>query len=689
MGTTFEKQLYKPYASWNLILLTSLLTMLYYSGVIADNPPQKTVLALLIDEEVKIDGKLDESAWQKAVPGDNFVQYDPVNGEKPIFDTEIRILYDNHALYLGALMFDPHPDSIPTGLGERDDWSMAADFFAITLDPYNTGLSGYEFWISSSGIQVDKYVAIGESNGFNWNAVWETDVEKTENGWVAEIRIPYSALRFPVKEIQEWGAIFWRYNSRYSEWSTWKHIDPEINGTLKQAGKIEGLKNIEPPVRLAFYPYVSTYAERNTANHWGYSWTGGMDIKYGLNESFTLDMTLVPDFGQVQSDEQELNLTPYEIQYDEKRQFFTEGMDLFNRGRIFYSRRIGGIPSGYYDVEDQLQENEKTVINPGESRMINATKLSGRTNSKLGIGFLNAMTSETKAVILDTLSGQSRDYVTQPFTNYNVIVFDQGLKNNSYISFINTNVSMPHAKLSANVTGTEFRLVEKSNHYALDGRFNISQKYNSKSHPVTGNEYFIRASKVSGKYRFGAYRIVRTHHYDPNDLGYLQRNNENFNAAYVSYYSFKPVWIFMNWFTTVELQHSSLCSPSRFSQFNIDLMSNATLKNRTEVGFFARFFPDEKHDYYEAREEGRQFIKPATAHLNVWMVPDYKKVFGVATTVAASSSYNYTLRQRNYYFEINPRYRPNDKLRLGYSFANFYRARDIGYVDNISDYIIF
>lgn len=655
----------------------------------ADNPPQNRIMAVFLEEEVKIDGRLDEETWKKTLPGSNFVQFEPVNGEKPLFVTEVRILYDHSSLFIGAMMYDPFPDSIPRGLGERDDWSMAADFFAVTIDPYNTGLSGYEFWVSASGVQVDKYVAIGESNGFNWNAVWESAVEINDKGWSVEMKLPYSALRFPAEEIQEWGAIFWRANSRYNEWSTWNHINPEVNGTLKQAGKIEGLKGISPPVRLGLYPYVSAYAVNNTNKNWGYSWTGGMDIKYGLNESFTLDMTLVPDFGQVQSDDQQLNLTPYEIQYDEKRQFFTEGMDLFNRGKIFYSRRIGGVPSGYYDVEDQLGENEKVISNPAETRMINATKLSGRTNKMLGIGFLNAMTSGTRALIKDTLTGESREYITQSFTNYNVIVLDQSLNNNSYVSFINTNVGIPGVRQSANVTGTEFRLVEKSNNYAIDGRYNLSQQYDKVQHPEFGHEYYLKASKVSGKYRFGAYRIVRSNHYDPNGLGYLQRNNETFNAAYLSYYSFKPVWVFLNWFTTLELQHSSLYSPVRFSQFNIDLMSNATLKSRTQVGMFARFFPDEKHDYYEAREEGRVFIKPATAHINLWFVPDYKKVFGVATTLAASTSYNYSIDQRNYYFEISPRFRPNEKLRIAYSFENFYRGQEIGFVDNISDYIIF
>ena len=584
------------------------ISVLIHHKAAADNPPEKTLMALPVQEIIKIDGRLTENAWMQAPPESGFVQFEPDNGNKARFDTEVRVLYDNSALYIAAQMYDPRPDSILCGLGERDDWSMASDFFAVTLDPFNTGLSGYEFWVSSSGVQVDKFVAINEGNGFNWNAVWESDVALNDQGWAAEIRIPYSALRFPATDVQEWGVIFWRSNGRYNEWSTWKHIDPEQNGILEQAGKIEGIRDIKPPVRLALYPYVSAYAENNVNNKSGYSYTGGMDIKYGLNESFTLDMTLVPDFGQVQSDDRVLNLSPYEIQYDEKRQFFTEGMDLFNRGRIFYSRRIGSRPSGYQDAEDQLKPTEKITENPAETRMINATKISGRTNSGLGIGFLNAMTSPSRAVIKDTVSGNTREYTTQPFTNYNVLVLDQSLKNNSYISFINTNVAMPDDKSAANVTGTEMRLVEKANTYALDGRFNLSQRYSDYDRPVFGHEYFLRISKVSGKFRYGGYRTVRSDRYDPNDLGYLQRNNETCNGAFFGYYHFNPVWIFRNWFTRIELLHSSLYAPSRFSQFHIDLMSNATLKNLTRIGLFMRFFPSEKHDFYEAREEGRVFI---------------------------------------------------------------------------------
>ncbi|MCD4735659.1 MAG: carbohydrate binding family 9 domain-containing protein [Bacteroidales bacterium] len=669
--------------------LTLSFTILFYLKIDAENPPQKILSAFRIEESIKIDGNLNEEAWDNAISGSGFVQFQPDNGKKPMYDTQISLLYDHTSIYIGAFMYDPSPDSIRRGLGERDDWSMDADFFAVTLDPFNTGLSAYEFWVSASGVQVDKFVSVGFDGGFNWNAVWESEVSITEQGWIAELKIPYSAIRFPNQEVQEWGAIFWRANSRHNEWSTWKHIDPEQNGFLEQAGKIEGIEYITPPARLAFYPYLSTYAEHNVNNKWGYSYSGGMDIKYGLNESFTLDMTLVPDFGQVQTDDKVLNLTPYEVKYDEKRQFFTEGMDLFNRGQVFYSRRIGSTPIGYYDVEDELIDNEEIVENPAETKMINATKLSGRTTKGLGIGLFNAMTAETRAIIEDTITGEKREYLTQAFTNYNMFVLDQSLKNNSYVSFINTNVMRPGNTWSANVTGTEFRLVEKSNNYAVNGRVNISQNYDQQGHPEYGHEYFIKASRVSGKYRFGVYRQVRNNTFNPNDLGYLQRNNEASNAAYLAYYNFKPVWIFLNWFSRLEFQHSGLNNPNKFAQFNIDFVSEGTLKNHTQIGFFTRFFPVKKNDYYEARADGRKFIKPPTIHLNTWVVPDYKKMFGVKIIAAASTSYNYSINQRNFYIEINPRFRLNEKIRFGYSFENFFRGNEIGYVDEVSDYIIF
>ena len=174
---------------------------------------------------------------------------------------------------------------------------------------------------------------------------------------------------------------------------------------------------------------------------------GGLDLKYGINESFTLDMTLVPDFGQTIFDDQILNVSPFEVRFNENRSFFTEGTELFNKSRLFYSRRIGASPS----LSPDTNENEIVTETPASVQLLNASKISGRTSKGLGIGFFNAITEKTYATIEDTLTGETREELIEPLSNYNVLVLDQVLKNNSYITFTNTNVSKQGATRNANV----------------------------------------------------------------------------------------------------------------------------------------------------------------------------------------------------------------------------------------------
>ncbi|KAF0190357.1 MAG: hypothetical protein FD166_3819, partial [Bacteroidetes bacterium] len=263
-------------------------------------------------------------------------------------------------------------------------------------------------------------VAEPEEFDDSWNAVWESKVCRNDKGWIAEIRIPYSALRFPKKPVQEWGINFSRMTRRYSEFSHWSPINVKEQGFVHQCGLLKGISDIDSPLRLSLYPYISSYLDNYGGSN-SYSINGGADIKYGINESFTMDMTLIPDFGQVKSDDKVLNLSPFETYYDEKRQFFTEGTELFNRAGLFYSRRIGGEPIGYGKAYEGLDSNEVVEKNPSTAQLYNATKISGRTKSKLGIGFFNAVTAPAHARILDTLSKNERLVNTQPLANYNVV----------------------------------------------------------------------------------------------------------------------------------------------------------------------------------------------------------------------------------------------------------------------------
>ncbi|OFX50505.1 MAG: hypothetical protein A2046_10675 [Bacteroidetes bacterium GWA2_30_7] len=415
-------------------LILILFINILYTSIFSQT--KKSIKALYTTENIKVDGFLNEVIWNKAEKSSDFIQFEPLNGAKASEKTDVMILYDNSAVYIGAMLYDKSKDSIYKELGKRDNAEVNSDLFMVGINPYNDGLNVVGFMVTAAGVQIDiKYN--NDNEDFSWNAVWFSNIQILDSGWSVEMKIPFSALRFPKKTVQEWGFNALRQVRRNRELSSWNFVDKKMNSVTKQYGIITGIENIKPPLRLSATPYMSYYLQHNEQQQLNYRINGGLDVKYGINESFTLDMTLIPDFGQVKSDDKILNLTPFETFYGENRPFFTEGTELFNKGNIFYSRRIGGEPLNYNTVNENLAQGEKIKFNPAETKMINATKFSGRTKNGLGLGFFNAMTNKTDAIIIDSVGNEFK-VETQPFTNYNMIVLDQSLRNNSYVSIINT-----------------------------------------------------------------------------------------------------------------------------------------------------------------------------------------------------------------------------------------------------------
>src|SRR5690606_19222008 len=307
------------------------------------------------------------------------------------------------------------------------------DFFFILLNGYNDRQQCLQFIVTAAGVQYDAKMTNGNEDS-SWNGVWYSAVKINAESWVTEMFIPYSEIRFPEKEIQIWGLQmereFRRTRTRYS----WNPVDNTKGAFSIYDGEIHGIKNIDTPTRLSFQPYVSTYLN----NYDGESelvFNGGMDLKYGINDAFTLDMVLIPDFGQTKFDNAVLNLSAFEVQYAEQRPFFTEGTELFNKGNLFYSRRIGGSPTG----NPALGENETLTEYPARVDLINAFKISGRTEKNLGIGIFNAVTERTYAKIHNSETNQTRKALVEPLANYNVLVLDQRFGQNNSVSFVNTN----------------------------------------------------------------------------------------------------------------------------------------------------------------------------------------------------------------------------------------------------------
>ena len=352
--------------------LLVVLTVSIVKAQINQNP--KSITAIRIQNAPTINGILDEGFWQTANTAKDFVMFKPGNGEKEPNEkkTIVKVVYDDEAVYFGALLYDSDIKNIPLQSATRDNFSQA-DWFGIMLNPLNNGQNDTEFFIQATGNQGDAKSNINGED-FSWNGVWESAVKIDEEKWVVEVKIPYAALRFSNQNIQTWGLNFHRGIQSTKEQYVWNPIDKTKGNIQQYAGVLKGIKNISPPIRLSFSPYASaSYTNYNGNNKFDTNF--GMDVKYGINESFTLDATLIPDFGQTAFDDVTLNLGPFEKRFSEKRAFFTEGTDLFNKGNLFYSRRVGNEPSTSVNEEEDIANNEELVDSPINVKMINAIKI--------------------------------------------------------------------------------------------------------------------------------------------------------------------------------------------------------------------------------------------------------------------------------------------------------------------------
>ena len=664
--------------------------------------PKRQLQAVRITESIKLDGLLDEAVWQQATAANDFIQNRPNPGPHEKHPTEVRILYDDANLYVGAVMHDVNADSIPQELSARDDFGNT-DFIAIFLDTYHDKLNGYGFFVTTGGVQMDCRYSPAGGEDFAWNAVWESRTAIRGTDWVAEMRIPYSAIRFSATAEQLWGLNFMRRRKRENQDFFWNEVRPAVDGFVNQWGELKGVRDIKPPLRLSLTPYVSSYVNHNPLNAEGTrrtttSFNGGADIKWGINESFTLDATLVPDFGQVQSDNQVLNLSPFEVQFNENRQFFTEGTELFNKGNLFYSRRVGATPIGFDDVEAQVGTNEKLVKNPADTRLLNATKISGRTSKGLGVGLFNALSNDVYATIRNTETGEERSVKTQPFSNYSIAVLDQSLKNNSYVSLINTNVTRAGSTYDANVTGGLFRFANKKNSYALDGRIVYSRRrgkvFGSEKEidDQDGYKYQIGFGKISGALTWGFNQGIESDRYNPNDLGILFGNNNISQNIYVNYNKYKPFWKVNNLYTWSEITQSLLYKPTRYQDIGIAGGAQTTFtKSFITTGFNVNIDPT-KNDFYEPRvfPLGEYYVRvPSSVNVGGFMSTDYRKklawdVNGGIRTYAEDDRLPRP-RRMGYGLAVSPRYRVNNKLNFRYNIEWDYKLNQIGYVNGGMD----
>jgi hypothetical protein len=631
----------------------------------------RSLQAIKVSSPPKIDGVLDDPAWQKPLPATDFIQNFPSFGAPASQKTEVRVVYDNDAIYIGAHLYD-NPALIRRQITARDDeLQKDLDYFSVFLDTYDDEQNGFQFLVTSSNVQSDARLGPNLATATDygdktWDAVWESQVSIVSDGWIVEMRIPYLSIRFAKKNTQDWGIQFLRTIRRNNETSFWNPVDPSVNGFVNQFGRLKDLAEINPPLRLNFSPYVST-GLRSTAlgdtykNEWLKN--GGMDVKYGINESFTLDATLVPDFEQVISDNVVNNLTPYEVKFDDYRPFFTEGTEIFNKSGLFYSRRIAGIPTGYQQViKDAMADpNIEIIKNPARTQLINGVKFSGRTRDKSGIGVFNAITAPMYAVIRDRTTGFSKKVLTEPLANYNILVFDQALRGQSYITFTNTNVIRDRSGRDANVSGIDFSLFDKSNTYNVRGYGHYSRVM--MDNPYGGYNTSLRVGKVSGKIQYYLQNVIRSDKYDPTDLGYQQTANLNTNTGSIGYYQFTPTRSFLNYSYVLRTDYRRLYRPNRFSDLTVSLTGTWTLRNFWETNLAIGYLPDQ-HDYFVLDTPYVKYARrPAYGYVNLFGNTDVRKKFLFTYNIYLSDFFN-SSNKSYHILEGDARYRFGNKFSI-------------------------
>lgn len=647
----------------------------------------RSCIAVRTKQAPQIDGKLNESEWNLAEGTGDFIQNRPDEGKPATQKTIVKILYTDFAVYVGAWCFDTSPDSILKQLGRRDEGDLNADNFYFKIDPYNNQQDAYQFGVYASGVQLDS-----KFSDYTYDAVWHSKVTIDDKGWYVEMEIPYSAIRFPATDIQEWGLQFTRSVRRIREFQMWAIVPSIAPNPQLYWGHLKGIENVKTPVRLSIVPYLALSYDHNPLynENGSYSYSDatsynfGADVKYGIDDRFTLDLTLLPDFGQVQSDQIIKNLSYREVVYDENRPFFKEAIELFSKGNLFYSRRIGKTPDGFYTVFDNLADNETVIENPAQAKLLNAMKISGRTDQGLGVGFFNAVTDNTYAIVKGT-DGSSRKVLTEPFTNYNIIVLDQQFKNNSNIYFSNASTIRRDDFDDANVSSAGIRLSNKKNTFMASGDGVLTMRF-SENHEIEGNsfnnalgyKYSIGAEKLGGIMMYGAYRNVTSPDYNATDLGYYRVPGQNNTEAFFRFNRYKP-WKFIresynsfNVFITDDFSTGKIGDNS----ISCNLFANLMSWNAVFMGGGAQLY--RPYDFYEARTQGQLFRGLRYYYAYAGISTDYRKKVAVDYTFNISNFIDeYTFF--GYENSLGFRFRPNDKVFLTYDVSYNFDPFNVGY----------
>jgi hypothetical protein len=545
----------------------------------------------LTTEKPIIDGVLNDPCWKTGEWAGEFTQWIPHEGAKPSQPTQMRILYDDKNIYVAIRAFDSEPEKIIRKAGRRDE--ITGDAVGINFDSYHDHRTGFEFNVTAAGQKTDLILTNPQNGDYNWNAVWYVKTGLEDSAWTAEYEIPLSQLRYSSDDEQVWGMHCWRWIDRLQEESDWELQSSTGPGMLYQFGELDGIKGLPPSRRIEIVPYslgkLKTFKSEqgNPFADKGRSFLGniGLDAKIGLSSNFTSDLTINPDFGQVESDPSVMNLTAFETFYEEKRPFFLEGKNIFNfdfdDANIFYSRRIGHSPL----YRPKLGENEYIDF-PDNTVILSAVKVSGKTSKGLAVGVLQSFTAHEQAAIYS--SGTDSNVSVEPLTNYLLARVQKDFhEGNTILGGIltSTNRFIKDSQLefmnhNAYIGGIDLLHYWNDKEYYVDAKFigsaiygslegirilqNSSARYyqrpdadylnfDSTRTRLSGYGGRIRMGKGSvGLWRYSTGIHWRSPGLDLNDMGFMQTTDiiEQENA--ISYFVNQPVSIFRTYSIGIE-----------------------------------------------------------------------------------------------------------------------------------------
>ncbi len=689
------------------LILYTFLTVFFINNIFASPPSDQDIQikAVRLKEPIQVDGRLNEAVWHNDSGVTEFFQRNPIEGAKPTEETIVRVAYDDEAIYIGARMYDSHPDSIEARLGRRDA-SLNTDAFGFFIDPYYDRRSGYFFGISAGGTLFDGVLLNDDWDNDSWDGVWEGKALIDEKGWTVEIRVPFSQLRFHKKDKYVWGINFRRDIARKNEEIFLVYTPKSGSGFVSRFKDLVGIENIKPSRNIELLPYLRTKAEFTNPepgdpfNDGSRFLPGlGADLKIGLSSNLTLNTTINPDFGQVEVDPAVVNLSDVETFYSEKRPFFIEGSSIFNFGYggsnsnwgfnwgdpdFFYSRRIGRAPQG------SLPDNDFKDVPDGAS-ILGAAKLSGKIGNNWNIGVIHAVTAREFA---DYEYNQKKSEIeVEPLSNYSILrvqkEIDEGFRG---IGFLSTsairNFDDKRLKDELNAKAFSFGMdgwtfLDKDKTWVLNGWAGITNVQGNKNRMTdlqrNSSHYFQRPdashlsvdsnltsmtgfagrvalNKQKGNFYLNTAIGFINPEFDVNDLGYMRRTDV-INSHIVAGYK----WTKPGKFTRNARIYFSVFNDINFNKTSTwkGVWNSVSLQflNYYELSLSASYSP-ETYNTFRTRGGPLTINKPSF-DIDIFAETDDRKdwVFGIGACV-----YSRNDGYRMHGFEAELEWKPKDNI---------------------------